>query len=247
MSKLVRRIYCLIIFDRKQSKQLLLNLDLYGVTDPLGTFPHILRRQLAFWVIVSESGLHLDSFSSLETGRCQSFPKGPPSSTVANFRPISITHVLSKVYDHFVSGQLGWFMENRGIISTTHFAYRKCLLTCDALLCVSLFTEYIGDWAGGRDCADRLQRSFWHGKPSENALQAMLCVFVLLVLTQFLSNRSQYVVVLSEVYKAHCSSCTPRSFSLHYRTSCLVTLMTHFGCCGAISTSKSNSCRVNEL
>ena len=34
-------------------------------------------------------------------------PKGPPSSSVANYRPISITSVLSKVFEHLVSVRLG--------------------------------------------------------------------------------------------------------------------------------------------
>ena len=37
-------------------------------------------------------------------------PKGPPSSSVAYYRPISITSVLSKVFERLVSVRLGWFM-----------------------------------------------------------------------------------------------------------------------------------------
>ena len=62
--------------------------------------------------------------------------KGPPSS-VANYRPISITSVLSKVFETLVSVHLGQFMERNGVLPTTQFAYRKGLGTCDALLCVS--------------------------------------------------------------------------------------------------------------
>ena len=64
-------------------------------------------------------------------------PKGPPSSSVANYRPISITSVLSKVLEGLVSVNLGRFMEHSGVLPTTQFAYRKGLGTCDALLCVS--------------------------------------------------------------------------------------------------------------
>ena len=64
-------------------------------------------------------------------------PKGPPSSSVANYRPISITSVLSKVLECLVSVRLGRFMECSGVLPTTQFAYRKGLDTCDALLCVS--------------------------------------------------------------------------------------------------------------
>ena len=64
-------------------------------------------------------------------------PKGPPSSSVANYRPISIPSVLSKVFEHLVSVRLGLFMEHSGVLPTTQFAYLKGLGTCDALLCVS--------------------------------------------------------------------------------------------------------------
>ena len=37
-------------------------------------------------------------------------PKGPPSSSVADYRPISITPVLSKVFERLVSVRLGRFI-----------------------------------------------------------------------------------------------------------------------------------------
>ena len=64
-------------------------------------------------------------------------PKGPPSSSVANYRPISITSVSSKVFERLVSVRLGRFMEYSGVLPTTQFAYRKGLDTCDALLSMS--------------------------------------------------------------------------------------------------------------
>ena len=45
-------------------------------------------------------------------------PKGPPWSPVANYRPISITSVLSKVFDRLVSVRLGRFMERSGVLPT---------------------------------------------------------------------------------------------------------------------------------
>ena len=36
-----------------------------------------------------------------------------------------------------MSARLGRFMECRGVLPTTQFAYRKGLYTCDALLCVA--------------------------------------------------------------------------------------------------------------
>ena len=64
-------------------------------------------------------------------------PKSPPSSSVANYRPISITSILPKVFERLVSVCLGRFMERSGVLPTSQFAYRKALGICDALLCMS--------------------------------------------------------------------------------------------------------------
>ena len=61
-------------------------------------------------------------------------PKGPPSSSVANCRPISIISVLSMVFACLVSVCLGQFMKRSGVLPTTQFAYQKGLGTCDSLL-----------------------------------------------------------------------------------------------------------------
>ena len=76
-----------------------------------------------------------------------SIPKGPPSSSVANYRPISITSVLSKVFERQVSVRFGRFVERSGVLPTTQFAYRKGLCTCDALLGVS---HTLQSWRVGR-------------------------------------------------------------------------------------------------
>ena len=96
--------------------------------------------------------VHLGSFPACwRQANVTPIPKGPPSSSVANYRPISITTVLSKVFEHLVSVRLGRFMERSGV---TQFAYQKGLGTCDALLCVSHTLECIGEWTGGSDRAD---------------------------------------------------------------------------------------------
>ena len=61
-------------------------------------------------------------------------PKGRPSSSASNYRPISLTPILSKVFEHLVFVHLFYFMEGRGVLPTTQFTYRKDLGTCDALL-----------------------------------------------------------------------------------------------------------------
>ena len=64
-------------------------------------------------------------------------PKGPPSYPASNYRPISLTPILSKGFERLVLVHLGRFMDGRGVLPTTQFAYRKGLGTCDALLCVA--------------------------------------------------------------------------------------------------------------
>ena len=79
--------------------------------------------------------VHLGSFPACwRQANVNPIPKGPPSSSVANYRPISITSVLSKVFECLVSVSLGRFMERSGVLPKTQFAYWKGLGTCDARL-----------------------------------------------------------------------------------------------------------------
>ena len=81
--------------------------------------------------------LRLDTFPVCWMANATPIPKGPPSSSASNYRPISLTPMLSKVFECLVSVRLGRFMKCRGVLPTTQFAYRKGLCTCDALLCVA--------------------------------------------------------------------------------------------------------------
>ena len=101
-----------------------------------------LRKLLMFWPshlsVVFRRLVRLGSFLACwRQANVTPVPKGPPSSSVVNYRLISITSVLSKVFEHLVSVLLGRFMERSGVLPTTQFAYRKGQGSCDALLCVS--------------------------------------------------------------------------------------------------------------
>ena len=88
------------------------------------------RLSVVFWRLV-----RLGSFPACwRQANVTTIPKGPLSSSVTNYRPISITSVLSKVFESLVSVHLGRFMERIGVLPTTQFVYQKCLGTCDALL-----------------------------------------------------------------------------------------------------------------
>ena len=83
-------------------RHLLLDLDPYGGTDPLGMFPLFLKRTADVTAprisVVFRRLIRLGSFQACwRQANITPIPKDPPSSSVANYRPISITPVLSKL------------------------------------------------------------------------------------------------------------------------------------------------------
>ena len=129
-------------FRSSEVRRLLLDLNPFGGTDPLGMFPLFLKRTTDVMAprlsVVFRRLVLLGSFLACwRQANVTPIPIGQPSSSVANYRPISITSVLSKVFERLVSVRFERFMERSGVLPTTQFAYRKGLGTCDALLCVS--------------------------------------------------------------------------------------------------------------
>ena len=126
-------------------------------------------------------------------------PKSPASSSVANYRPFSITSVLSKVFEPLVSVCLGRFMEGSGVLPTTLFAYRKGLGTCDALLCLP---HTLQSALESVQEARILQIDFSEAldKVNHQGILYKLCSVgiggsLLSILIHFLSNRLQHVMV----------------------------------------------------
>ena len=60
-------------------------------------------------------------------------PKEGSSCLPKDSRPISITPILSKVYERLLATRLKSFMESEGILPRTQFGYRRGLGTADAL------------------------------------------------------------------------------------------------------------------
>ena len=140
-------------FRSSEVGRLLLDLDPCGGTDPLGMFPLFLKRTddvpALRLSVVFRRLLRLGSFPACwRQTNVTPIPKSPPSSSVTNYRPISITSVLSKVFERLLSVRLGRIMESSGVLPTTQFTYRKWLGTCDALLCVPCNSKCIGERAG---------------------------------------------------------------------------------------------------
>ena len=61
-------------------------------------------------------------------------PKGPLSGLVCNYRPISITPVLTKFFERLIALRFGRFLERSGVLPSHQYSYRKRLGTCDAFL-----------------------------------------------------------------------------------------------------------------
>ena len=126
-------------------------------------------------------------------------PKGQPSSSVANYRPISVTSVLFKLFERLVSVRLGRFMERNGVLPTTQFAYRKGLGTCDAPLCMYYTQQSVLD-SGQEARLVQIDFSAAFDRVNHHGILNWLCFVgiggsVLSILTQFLSNRSQHLMV----------------------------------------------------
>ena len=82
--------------------------------------------------------LHLSSFPACwRNAKITPIPKGPLSSISAEHRPISITSVLSKVYERLMASWLRRFYESRAILPPTQYGFREGLGTCDAMLHVA--------------------------------------------------------------------------------------------------------------
>ena len=191
-------------FSSSEVKRLLLDLDPYGGTDPLGMFPLFLKSTADVLAprlsVAFRQLLRLGNFPACwRQANVAPIPKGPSSSSVANYRTISITPVLSKVFERLVAVRLGRFLEHCGVPLTTQFAYRKGLGTCDALFWVSHTLQSAlksGQEAtivqiGFSAAFDRVNHQGVLYKLSSVSIGGS----VLSVLTQFLSNRSQYVLV----------------------------------------------------
>ena len=192
-------------FRSREVKRLLLDLYSYGGTDPLGMFPPFLKKtaevlahRLAWYF-----GCSFVWVAFLFAGEWRMLPQFQRVHLPlqhSNYRPISLTPILSMVFERLVSVRLRRFMEGRDVLPTTQFAYRNGLGTCDALLCVA-HTLQIASEMGQEvriiqiDFSAAFDRvSSIRGFSSSSVLWE-LEGSVLSVLTQFLSNRSQYVVV----------------------------------------------------
>ena len=131
---------CSMAFRSREIKTLLLELDSHGGIDPNGILPIFLKKMADIIApkisTIFRKLVRLASFPSLwRTGNIAALPKGlNPSSSPTEYRPISITPILSKIFEKVLSKRLCRFVEDHNLLPMLMFGFRKDLGTCDALL-----------------------------------------------------------------------------------------------------------------
>ena len=132
-------VLCKFDFRPSEVSRLLLDLEGSDSVDPSGFF------FLFFWETASVLAPKLSLIFRILLSRgvfprqCRRavitpIPKGPLSSLVSGYRPISLTPILSKIYERLISTRLSCFMERSGLFPSHQYAYRKGVCTCYALL-----------------------------------------------------------------------------------------------------------------
>ena len=179
-------------------------LDSHGGTDPVGFFPlfykeiaPVLAPKLS---VIFRKLLRLGLFPDCwKTANITPVPKGPISQTPSNYRPISITPALSKVFEKLIASRLGRFCESQGLFPANQFAYRKGLGTCDCLLSLTHRLQSALD-AGEESRMVLIDFSAAFDRVNHRGLVHKLKALgigggLLSVITNFLSGRVQRVVV----------------------------------------------------
>ena len=129
-----------IIFRSSLLRKYLNDLDSHGGVDPNGIFPLFLKKisnllapKLAriFRILI-----RLGSFPKVwRTANVTPIPKGTsPSPFPIEYRPISLTPILSKIYERLIFERLYKYVDTNHLLPSTQFGFRKGLGTTDALL-----------------------------------------------------------------------------------------------------------------
>ena len=134
-----RPAFCGIAFRAREVERYLLDLVPNGGVDPSGCFSMFFQKTASvlapklsclFRRLLRGGEFPLE----WQIADVTPIPKGPLSALVCNYRPISITPVLSKVFERLIALRFGRFLERSGVLPSHQYSYRKRLGTCDALL-----------------------------------------------------------------------------------------------------------------
>lgn len=132
-----------IAFKSAELRQYLLDLDTYGGIDPDGFFPLFFKKIAVVLApklaIVFRLLLKSGSFPLCwRKASITPIPKGATaSSSPSEYRPISITPILSKIFERVLARRLSSYCNHLDFIPKSQFGFRKGLGTCDALLTLS--------------------------------------------------------------------------------------------------------------
>ena len=194
-----------LAFRSKEIESILLDLDAYGGAGPDGVFPLFFKK--ASKVLSPKLGAifrkdsRAGAFNSgWRVGNITPLSKsGCSSSSPSDYRPITITPVLSKVYERLLARRLRAFAERNNLFPNLQFGFRKGLGTCDALLTISHTVQKALD-SGSEVRMVGLDFSAAFDRVNHAALIFKLKQFgvggsFLNILIEFLTNRRQRVVV----------------------------------------------------
>jgi len=199
-----RPAFCGIAFRAREVERYLKDLDPKGGVDPSGCFPMFFQRTASVLApklsTLFRKLLRLGEFPlQWRMADVTPIPKGPMSALVSNYRPISITPVLSKVFERLISSRFGCFLERSGVLPSHQYSYRKNLGTCDALLDIVCSGQRALDM-GGELALVQIDFSAAFDRVSHVGLlfklqEAGVGGPILKVFENFLSNRTQRVKI----------------------------------------------------
>lgn len=132
-----------IAFRSREIERLMLDLDPYGGLGPDGILPiffiktaHYLAPKIAtvFRKLTREGKFSLFWRSANITAISKLATAG---SSPSDYRPISITPILSKIFERLLAKRLNSFAESNNLFPSHQFGFRKGLGTCDAVLTIT--------------------------------------------------------------------------------------------------------------
>ena len=194
-----------LAFRAREIKDLLLDLDAYGGVDPNGIFPLFLKNNADYLApklaVIFRKLVRRGSFCRCwRIGDITPLCKcGSGSSCPSDYRPISITPILSKVFERLLAKRLNAYAESNNLFPNLQFGFRKGLGACDALLTISSDVQKSLD-SGHEVRLIGLDFSAAFDRVNHEALifklkQLGVGGAFLNIIIEFLANRKQRVVV----------------------------------------------------
>ena len=194
-----------LAFKSSEILSYLNDLDSYGGCDPLGFLPLFYTKiapalapklAVVFRILIRRGSFPVCWRSANVTP----IPKGSsPTSYPGDYRPISITPVLSKIFERLLAKRLTRFLNSNNLLHDKQFGFRKGLGTSDALLFICHNLQSSLD-AGQESRLISLDFSSAFDKVNHRALLFKIRNLgvgdrFLDILNDFLSNRTQRVSV----------------------------------------------------